>query len=293
MVKHDPAAVAQWKQQTSGIYNRSAAAYDQLGPHYFSYFGRRLVELMQVPAGASVLDVATGRGAVLFPAAAAVGQYGSVVGIDFAAGMVAETTKELALRGLTNVEVWQMDAEQLEFPAESVDYLLCGFAVFFFPQLDRAMAEFRRVLKPHGRIGLTTWGNAYRAQAQWFDETAADYLPPRTPAVQPAFHTHAGMEGVMEAAGFADIQVISEVQEFIYASKEEFWATLWSHGTRKALEAIEQTAGPEGLQQFQAEVFAKADAVMQADGIHQQFPVLYTLAAKPGSPIPNPIRNQR
>ena len=286
MVKHDPVAVAQRKQQTSGIYNRAAAAYDQLGPHYFSYFGRRLVELMQVPAGASVLDVATGRGAVLLPAAAAVGQYGRVVGIDFAAAMVVETTKELALRGLTNAEVYQMDAEQLEFPAESFDYLLCGFAVFFFPRLDRAMTEFRRVLKPHGRIGLTTWGNAYRAQAQWFDETVAAYLP-RPPAAQPTFHTHAGMEGVMDAAGFTGTQVVSEVQEFIYASKEEFWATLWSHGTRKALEAIEQTSGPEGLQRFQADVFTKADAIMQADGIHQQFPVLYTLAVKPGPSNPH------
>lgn len=281
MVNHDPAAVAQRKQQTSGIYNRAAAAYDQLGPHYFSYFGRRLVDLMQVPVGASVLDVATGRGAVLFPAAAAVGQSGRVVGIDFAATMVAETTKELALRGLTNAEVYQMDAEQLEFSAESFDYLLCGFAVFFFPQLVRTMAEFRRVLKPHGRIGLTTWGNSYRAQAQWFDETVAAYLP-RSPGVQPAFHTHAGMEGVMEAAGFTNIQVISEVQEFIYRSKQEFWATLWSHGTRKSLETIEQTAGSQGLQRFKDEVFAKADAVMQADGIHQQFPVLYTLAVQPG-----------
>ena len=292
MVNHDPAAVAQRKQQTSGIYNRAAAVYDQLGPHYFSYFGRRLVEWMQVPAGASVLDVATGRGAVLFPAAAAVEEHGRVVGVDFAATMVAETAKELALRGLTNVEVYQMDAEHLEFPAESFDYLLCGFAVFFFPQLDQAMAEFRRVLKPHGCIGLTTWGNSYRAQAQWFDEVAAAYLP-HTPTILPAFHTRAGMEGVLEAAGFTGIQTILEVREFIYASKEEFWTTLWSHGTRKLLETIEQTAGPDGLQRFQAEVFAKAEAVTQADGIHQQFPVLYTLAAKPGPPIPNPIRLQR
>ena len=50
--------------------------------------------------------------------------------------MVVETTKELALRGLTNAEVYQMDAEQLEFPAESFDYLLCGFAVWGIPLGD-------------------------------------------------------------------------------------------------------------------------------------------------------------
>ena len=290
MSPHEPAAATERKQRISGVFDRAAVTYDQLGPHYFSYFGRRLVELMQLPAGASVLDVATGRGATLFPAAAEVGVNGRVVGTDFATTMVAETAKELVLRSVTNVEVRQMDAEHLAFPDESFDYLFCGFALFFFPQLDRALAEFHRVLKPHGRIGVTTWGNSFKAQVQWFEETVEAYLP-RSPAPQPAlnlagnqdpvFDTPEGMEAILRAAGFTGIQVISEVREFIYASKEDFWATLWSHGTRKALETIEQTAGPEGLQRFKAEVFAKADAVMQADGIHQQFPVLYTLAAKP------------
>mgnify|MGYP000955715150 CR=1 FL=1 len=158
MSPHEPAAATERKQRISGVFDRAAVTYDQLGPHYFSYFGRRLVDLMLLPAGASVLDVATGRGATLFPAAAKVGIHGRVVGTDFAATMVAETANELVLRNVTNVEVRQMDAEHLEFPHESFDYLLCGFALFFFPQLERAMAEFRRVLQ----ILLNLVGNAIR-----------------------------------------------------------------------------------------------------------------------------------
>ena len=42
-----------------------------------------------------------------------------------------------------------MDAENLDFPASFFDFVLCGFALQFFPHLDRALEEFRRVLKPN------------------------------------------------------------------------------------------------------------------------------------------------
>jgi SAM-dependent methyltransferase len=50
-----------------------------------------------------------------------------------------------------------MDAAQLDFPDASFDAVLCGFALWFFPQPARALQEWFRVLKPGGRIGLTTW----------------------------------------------------------------------------------------------------------------------------------------
>jgi len=46
--------------------------YDRIGPQIFSYFGQRLVDLADLGSGGKVLDVAAGRGAVLFPVAASV-----------------------------------------------------------------------------------------------------------------------------------------------------------------------------------------------------------------------------
>jgi ubiquinone/menaquinone biosynthesis C-methylase UbiE len=117
----------------------------------------RIWEVAQIPSGSKVLDVATGRGAVLYPASESVGFQGSVTGIDLSEKMVQETNKELAGKKMfSNVEVRQMDAEHLGFPDESFDFVLCGFAIFFFPQLDKAMAEFHRVLKPTGQICVST-----------------------------------------------------------------------------------------------------------------------------------------
>ncbi|HKZ54384.1 MAG TPA: class I SAM-dependent methyltransferase, partial [Anaerolineales bacterium] len=108
--------------------------------------------------GASVLDIASGRGASLFPAAERVGPTGRAIGIDLAESMVEEAIREICSRGLGNLEARVMDAENLLFPNATFDYVLCGFCLFFFPQLERALSEMRRVLKPNGRIATSTWG---------------------------------------------------------------------------------------------------------------------------------------
>lgn len=280
------------KDLFSGIFNRAAPTYDQVGPRFFTHFGQRLVELAQIPKGAQVLDVATGRGAVLFPAASAVGATGRVIGIDLAPTMVQETAKVIAARKLApQVAVMPMDAEALHFPDASFDYLLCGFALFFFPQLDRALAEFRRVLKPQGRIAVTTWDQAF-APLAGLDALAQSYLPPQpttSPAPtaeasrQPVFDTPAGLAAILQAGGFTAIQLHAEAPDFVFADAEEFWATLWSHGGRAILERIESTAGVAGLQHFQQALLAKLTEMAQPDGIHQRFPVLFALATRPAA----------
>src|SRR6266498_4392633 len=191
MVDKDPSDVIERKYTVSGVFHRSSSTYGRIGPNFFSHFGRNLVSHANLPLHARVLDVACGRGAVLFPAANAVGPKGFVTGIDFAEGMVKETAREVADRGLSNVGVYQMDAEHLDFRDSSFDAVLCGFAIFFFPQLERALAEFRRVLKPGGSIAVSTWGNQFDEDFDWFDQLVKKYLPPAPhPAPQDAKADH-------------------------------------------------------------------------------------------------------
>src|SRR5215471_4853979 len=88
------------KTQIRATFDRLAAEYDATVPGCFSYFGRRLVRCVGIGPGARVLDVATGRGAVLFPAIEGAGPSGHVVGIDLAEQMVRTTNAEASARGL-------------------------------------------------------------------------------------------------------------------------------------------------------------------------------------------------
>lgn len=77
------------------IYDRAAASYERVGPSFFSYFGRRVVEMVGMSEGSRVLDVACGAGAVLLAAIGRVGPSGIVVGVDRAGAMVDRPRGEI------------------------------------------------------------------------------------------------------------------------------------------------------------------------------------------------------
>jgi ubiquinone/menaquinone biosynthesis C-methylase UbiE len=64
------------KEALAAMWNRSAPTFDQVGPRVFADLGRQLVEFAQIDPGTEVLDIACGRGAILFPAARQVGASG-------------------------------------------------------------------------------------------------------------------------------------------------------------------------------------------------------------------------
>lgn len=274
------------KRETAGVFSRGAATFGQIGPPVFPYFGHRLVELAQIQSGARVLDIATGRGAVFFPAAETAGSKGHVTGIDLSKEMVKETSREIERRALKNAEVRVMDAEFLEFPNESFDFVFCSFSIFFFPQLERALSELRRVLKHGGRVAVSTWGPDDQ-RIKWYRELVESYLPEKkTRSVPqskagPVFDTPEGLKAILASAGFTQIEILSESKEFSYTDEDEFLAVLWSHGARRNLEAIERKLGREGLQRFQAEASRHLKMMQQSGGITELISVLFGFAARP------------
>src|SRR5262249_10690692 len=101
------------REESLRIFGQTATIYDRIGPQILSYFGQRLVELADLDSGDKVLDVAAGRGALLFPVAAKVGPTGYVTAIDFSPDMVRETAKDIDSRKLRHAEIRHMDAEEM------------------------------------------------------------------------------------------------------------------------------------------------------------------------------------
>lgn len=284
----DTARLALMKQNLSEMFTRVAPTYDRVGPRFFSQFGRRLVELARVQKGARVLDVATGKGAILFPAAKAVGPQGHVTGVDLSTAMVDELAPEVRREGLGNIDLRRMDAEHLEFPDASFDQVFCGFAIFFFPDLDRALSEMVRVLKPGGRIAVSTWDHAFHEQWRWFDDLVLTFVPAVPPDQQMAdavpprvLDRPEGVREVLERAGFVDVQATSEAAEFVYPNVDLWWSAAWSHGARASLEKIEKTGGAQALEKFKSAVYQQRQSVSQADGIHERFTADFALGTKP------------
>ena len=280
----DIAQARQLKQLLAGVFDRAAATYVRIGPLFFDVLARRLVELADLEAGQSVLDVATGTGAVLLPAAERVGPEGRVVGIDLSEGMLAVAARQVQERALANVRLERMDAEHLELPAASFDRVLCGWGLFLFPEPHRALAEFHRVLRPGGWLAATMGGLRFEAASLWVLDVVEKHWPPRMP-VPPRptlrFTRPGDLVEALAGAGFSSVRVVEGVFDLVFPTEDEWWAWLNSISARAYLDLIERTRGPEGLKALKAELLERIRSSRQADGIHLPTDQLTAIATRP------------
>jgi SAM-dependent methyltransferase len=135
------------------ISTAAAEVYEQFFvPALFGQFVGPTLDAVGAGDGDRLLDVGTGTGAVARAAVSRVGSGGSVVAVDPNAGMLA-----VAERLAPAVDFRRGPAEQLPFGDAQFDCVTCQFALMFFGDRRCAVEEFKRVLRPGGRVAVVTW----------------------------------------------------------------------------------------------------------------------------------------
>jgi ubiquinone/menaquinone biosynthesis C-methylase UbiE len=120
----------------------------------FSLFARSALELADPPKNADVLDVCTGPGTLAVQAATRARR---VVGVDFSPRMLEELTRRASVAKLTNIEVVQADGQSLPLPDAAFDTAFSMFGLIFFPDRGSGFRELKRVLRPGGRVAVSSW----------------------------------------------------------------------------------------------------------------------------------------
>ena len=132
------------------IFDSTAEDYDRVESLIAfgsgSWYRRGALRRAGLAPGMRVLDVAVGTGLVACEAKRLAGPSGWVVGVDPSAGMLAAST------GLSGVPLARGRAEALPFADGSFDFVSLGFALRHVDDLAAAFSEFRRVLRPGGRL---------------------------------------------------------------------------------------------------------------------------------------------
>lgn len=228
----DPSA-----DSVAAVFDRAADVYDTAIP-FFTRFGRRLVELVEVRPGEVVLDVASGRGASLIPAAEAVSAQGRVVGVDLAPTMVERLRGDLERLRLTHASVHVGDAMSLDFGDNEFDVALCGFTLMLLPDPTRAVTEIVRVLRPGGRVAVSMPTGAGPDWA-FFGELMMQFAPRAVRPLPPSPQsTPPDLAVLFSNAGLDDTRLIDEIEEFAFAGTDAWWTWVWSQGMRAYLEAL-------------------------------------------------------
>ena len=141
----------------AGAYERAAPEYERTGVANHAPFSEHLAQSVLLGPGGRVLDVGCGAGGALLPAAHRVGPTGEAVGIDIAPGMVERTRAAAEEAGLEQVRAEVMDGAALDVRGRAFRRGAGGFTLALIPDADGALAEWRRVLRPTGTVGVAVW----------------------------------------------------------------------------------------------------------------------------------------
>ena len=217
-----------------------------------------LLEAARVEPGMRILDLASGSGEPAVTLALAAGLDGRVVATDVVPDMLLGAREHAADRGRGNVAFAAANGEALPFRDGTFDRLTCRFGVMFFPAVENAMAETRRVLRPNGRAIFVAWGEP--RHNTFFSATTGVLLKHAPPAQQTPDLAHRfAQPGSLSAALGTNFRQVTETFHSISwpwpGTPEGFWD--YSVEVRRSFRRIFESLSPVARQQAQQESLAE------------------------------------
>ena len=217
----------EYKKRNMTIWNEVAPRYHKRwasvnqGPFQST---SKLIESLNIKKASTVLDLACGTGVVTKKIQDKIGDSGYVVGID-----TSTTAIKIAKKwneNKVNVNFVNVDAEKFSF-SKKFDVITCQYALFFFPNAQKALKNMRNSLKKSGKIGISVHGKKenvpfFSSILDSVTQFIPDYVPPDSPDLD-RFGTKSSLSNEIKKAEFSNIIVKEFVFHFSPGKFEDYW----------------------------------------------------------------------
>jgi SAM-dependent methyltransferase len=206
---------------------------------------KALVDAAEILPGESVIDLGTGTGLGLI-AALESGASSPALGVDRSLGMLKLAAIGLAEAGFSGVPLIRADAAQLPLHDASFDVAVAASLWQFLAYAPEALIEWRRVLRPGGRLALSIPGPGSGASLP--ADLTAKYFPRLSRPAQEDFRRRASPRPVPQlaeatsVAGFSQPTVVSRSWDNTLPGPEDWWAIQWTHASRFFLQTLDSDA---------------------------------------------------
>jgi ubiquinone/menaquinone biosynthesis C-methylase UbiE len=232
-------------QKAKTTFNSAADYFDAPALSFWNRFGQRTIDLLQLQPGNTVLDVCCGSGASAIPAAKQVGATGSVLGVDLAESLLELAHHKSQQQKLENIQFRCSDFTNLNLPDNSFDVIVCVFGIFFVPDMEAALAELWRMLRPNGKLAITSWGTrVFEPANQIFWNTVKSERPELYKQFTPWYRIgdRDSLKALLAAGGATNIAVSAETDSHKITTPADWWTMVMGGGIRGTIDQLDSAA---------------------------------------------------
>ena len=247
------------RDRASATYNAASDFYDTSPLGFWSYFGQRTIERLQLRNGDHILDVASGTGASALPAAKAVAPDGTVLAVDLAEKLLALARAKAIALNLNNIRFEQGDLMALDQPDAKFDAVICVFGIFFVPDMVAATRELWRMVRSGGKIAITTWAaDLFEPGNTIFWNSIHNVRPDLERQFNPwdRISEPTALQQMLQQADVTNVEVEIENRLHRISGPDDWWAIVCGTGYRGTLEQL-NTTDHELVRQFNYEQIQK------------------------------------
>jgi len=230
------------KAKAALTYNTAADYFDHPVSSFWHCFGRQTIERINLRAGELVLDVCSGSGGSALPAAEQVGPDGKVIAVDLAERLIALAQAKAVSRKLKNMEFRVADMLDLGYPDASFDAVVCVFGIFFVPDMLAAVSELWRMVKPGGKLAITTWGpDLFEPASSAFWDAIGNARPDLQRSFNPwdRISTPSGLREMFAEVGIHADNILAESGTHPLESPYDWWSIAMGSGYRGTLAQLD------------------------------------------------------
>lgn len=228
--------VKQFKNAIEATFNDVSSRYDQ--NKFFAMSANRMAELVPFTESMNILDVSTGTGAVAIEVARKY-PHARVEGIDLSPGMLKQATIKAQVEGLDNIKFEQCDVEAMPYDEGVFDVVTCGYALFFYPDMEASYRAICRTLKPGGSFVFSSFTNAaFNPYAEAFlKRLERDYKIEAPSRLRERLKTQEQIEELAGSGGHTRVKV--EHYPIRYSiTVNEWWSLLNNAGYKSLLDQL-------------------------------------------------------
>jgi 2-polyprenyl-3-methyl-5-hydroxy-6-metoxy-1,4-benzoquinol methylase len=230
------------KRSAKAAYNATSDFYGHPVNTFWERYGQQTVSRLQLGAGARVLDVCCGAGASAIPAARVVGPNGFVLGVDLAENLIELAKSKAGELQLDNIEFRVADMLDLDPAPSAFDVVVCVFGIFFVPDMQQAIRELWKLLRPAGQFAITTWGPRFFEPASTaFWSAVRNERPDLYRGFNPwdRISEPETLRELLLPTGATAVDITPETSRHHLHSPEDWWPMVLGTGYRGTIEQLD------------------------------------------------------